>query len=58
MTLFAINIPLTVSTIALTYCVVMAVIYRRSTQQGWRDFAVGSGVFMSLVMLAAWGWAI
>ena len=54
MTLHGINIPLTVTLIALAYCVVMAVIYRRSTQQEWRDFAAGSGVFMSLVMLAAW----
>ncbi len=57
MILFAINVPLTVSLVALAYSVIMAVIYRRSTQQGWRDFAAGSGVFMSLVMLAAW-WAI
>ncbi len=54
MTLFAINVPLTITLVALTYCVVMVVIYRRSTQQGVRDFAAGSGVFMSLVMLATW----
>lgn len=54
MILYAINIPLTITLIALIYCVVMAVIYRRSTQQGVRDFAAGSGLFMSLVMLATW----
>ena len=54
MTLYAINIPLTVSLVAATYCVVMAILYRRSTQQGVRDFAAGSGGFMSLVLLAAW----